>query len=89
MGMNDGGSIQYGYDFEILNTFEIGLLKKTVFTHPVQDGSESDPLGLEGRMRTKPRTTLELEGSGRGAITIRNTSMEVPPHPHPHHTSRG
>ena len=43
MGMHDEGSIHYGYGFEILNTFEMGLLKKTVFTHPVKNGPESDP----------------------------------------------
>ena len=29
MGTDNGGSIQYGYNFEILNTFEMGHLKKT------------------------------------------------------------
>ena len=28
IGTDDGGSIQYGYNFEILNTFEMGHLKK-------------------------------------------------------------
>ena len=29
MGTDNGGSIQYGYNFKILNTFEMGHLKKT------------------------------------------------------------
>ena len=33
MGMNDGGSVKYGYDFEILNIFEMGLLKKKMCSH--------------------------------------------------------
>ena len=33
MGINDGGSIKYGYDFEILNTFEMGVFKKKLCSH--------------------------------------------------------
>ena len=44
MGTDNGESIQYGYNFEIiLNTFEMGHLKKTMFTHPVLNGPDSDP----------------------------------------------
>ena len=43
MGTENGGSIQYGYNFEMLNTFKMGHLKKNMFTHPVLNGPESDP----------------------------------------------
>ena len=43
MGTDNGVSIQYWYNFEILNTFEMGHLKKIMFKHPVPNGPESDP----------------------------------------------
>ena len=46
--------MHYGYKFNKLNTFKRGLLKKTVFTHPVQDGPESPPLGLECSSSEEP-----------------------------------
>ena len=38
MGMEDGGTINFGYDFEIIEYLRNRCFEKTVFTHP-----ESDP----------------------------------------------
>ena len=58
MGMNDGGSFHYGYDFEILNTFEMGLLKKNC-VHTSRPGWIRIPLWARG------------EGEGKTSDNIR------------------
>ena len=50
MGMHDEGSIHYGYDFEILNTFEMGLLKKMCSHIPSRmDQSQTPGSGRHAR----------------------------------------
>ena len=44
MGTDNGGSIQYGYHFEMLNTFKMGHLKKTCSHIP----SRMDPSQTPG-----------------------------------------
>ena len=50
MGKDIGGSIQYGYNFEMLNTFKMGHLKKTCSHIP----SRMDPSQTPGS-RTRLR----------------------------------
>ena len=48
MGTYNGGPIQYGYNFEILNTFEMGHLKKTCSHIPSQMDLSQTPGGGGG-----------------------------------------
>ena len=57
MGTDNGGSIQYGYNFEILNTFEMGHLKKTCSHIPSRMDLSQTPRLL---LHNKKKRSIEI-----------------------------
>ena len=71
MGTDNGGTIQYGYNFERLNTFEMGHLKKTCSHIP----SRMDLSQTPGRL-TK-RNLKPIHGIGTEKTTFKNNCQNL------------
>ena len=67
MGTDNGGSIQCGYNFEILNTFEMGHLKKTCSHIPSRmDPSQTPGVGSLEEVSQISGTWLDMRHGGGG-----------------------
>ena len=74
MGTDNGGSIQYGYTFEILNTFKMGHLKKSCSHIP----SRMDPSQTPGMLTHHYFAVLIISNGNHIRITFTEASRNLP-----------